>query len=89
VLSPNDFVTCLEAHNKLEEDMVYRLPAKFLEPEEQAALENLPSDNVAQDHSRHCDGAAESALVIAASSLNIAAVNSSTRHRLRMNVIGR
>lgn len=29
----------LEAHNKLEEDMVYRLPAKLLEPEEQTALE--------------------------------------------------
>lgn len=29
----------LEAHNKLEEDLVYRLPAKLLEPEEQTALE--------------------------------------------------
>ncbi len=29
----------LEAHNKLEEDMVYRLPAKLLEPEERTALE--------------------------------------------------
>ena len=29
----------LEAHNKLEEDMVYRLPAKLLTPEEQIALE--------------------------------------------------
>lgn len=28
----------LEAHNKLEEDMVYRLPAKLLEPDEQTAL---------------------------------------------------
>jgi hypothetical protein len=29
----------LEIHNKLEEDMVYRLPAKLLEPAEQTALE--------------------------------------------------
>ncbi len=29
----------LEAHNKLEEDLIYRLPAKLLEPEEQTALE--------------------------------------------------
>ena len=29
----------LEAHNKLEENLVYRLPAKLLEPEEQTALE--------------------------------------------------
>jgi hypothetical protein len=29
----------LETHNKLEEDLVYRLPAKLLEPEEQTALE--------------------------------------------------
>lgn len=29
----------LEAHNKLEEELVYRLPARLLEPEEQAALE--------------------------------------------------
>jgi Hemerythrin HHE cation binding domain len=29
----------LEAHNKLEEDLVYRLPAKLLEPEERTALE--------------------------------------------------
>jgi iron-sulfur cluster repair protein YtfE (RIC family) len=29
----------LEAHNKLEEDLVYRLPAKLLEPAEQTALE--------------------------------------------------
>ena len=29
----------LEAHNKLEEELVYRLPAKLLEPEEQSALE--------------------------------------------------
>jgi len=29
----------LEAHNKLEEDVVYRLPAKLLKPEEQTALE--------------------------------------------------
>jgi hypothetical protein len=29
----------LEAHNKLEEDLVYRLPAKLLEPEDQTALE--------------------------------------------------
>jgi hypothetical protein len=29
----------LEAHNKLEEDLVYRLPAKLLTPEEQIALE--------------------------------------------------
>jgi hypothetical protein len=28
----------LEAHNKLEEELVYRLPAKLLEPEEQTAL---------------------------------------------------
>lgn len=40
----------LEAHNKLEEELVYRLPARLLEPEEQTALglqisdelENLP-----------------------------------------------
>ena len=40
----------LELHNRLEEDMVYRWPAKLLEPEEQTALaaqihgelENLP-----------------------------------------------
>lgn len=29
----------LEAHNKLEEEVVYRLPANLLEPEEQATLE--------------------------------------------------
>jgi hypothetical protein len=29
----------LEAHNKLEEELVYRLPARLLEPEEQTALE--------------------------------------------------
>ena len=29
----------LEAHNKLEEELVYRLPAKLLEPEELTALE--------------------------------------------------
>jgi hypothetical protein len=29
----------LEVHNKLEEDMVYRWPAKLLEPAEQTALE--------------------------------------------------
>jgi iron-sulfur cluster repair protein YtfE (RIC family) len=29
----------LEVHNKLEEDMVYRLPAKLLEPAEQTTLE--------------------------------------------------
>jgi hemerythrin superfamily protein len=36
----------LEAHNKLEEDLVYRLPAKLLEPEEQTALEAQIGDEL-------------------------------------------
>lgn len=49
----------LEAHNKLEEDMVYRLPAKLLDPEEQTALEVQIRDELKKLPTRFRDEASD------------------------------
>jgi hypothetical protein len=49
----------LEAHNKLEEDLVYRLPAKFLEPEEQTTLGVQIRDELKNLPPRFRDGAGD------------------------------
>ena len=49
----------LEAHNKLEEDLVYRLPAKLFEPEELTALEVQIRDELKNLPPRFRDEAGE------------------------------